>query len=140
MVIKFYGCAEEIVRGKKLTQKAIQKAPPKVFFEKGYRNATIAEITKLAGIAEGSIYLYYPGIPIGRHDFRQILNLSLFFRQDLTPTKNGAWLDVKKGGSFFRMDATAGCLLNSLSRNRLTACRLQPRGCLKAQYSDRSPS
>lgn len=44
---------------RKLTQKAIQKAAKKVFFEKGYGNATVAEIARLAGIAKGSIYLYY---------------------------------------------------------------------------------
>lgn len=44
---------------RKLTQKAIQKAAKKVFFEKGFTNATIAEIAKLAGVAKGSIYLYF---------------------------------------------------------------------------------
>jgi len=44
---------------KELTQRAIQKAAKKVFFEKGYVNATIAEIAKLAGVAKGSIYLYF---------------------------------------------------------------------------------
>lgn len=44
---------------RKLTHKAIQKAAQKVFFEKGYVNATIAEIAKLAGVAKGSIYLYF---------------------------------------------------------------------------------
>lgn len=44
---------------RELTQKAIQKAAKKVFFEKGYVNATIAEIAKLAGVAKGSIYLYF---------------------------------------------------------------------------------
>jgi AcrR family transcriptional regulator len=44
---------------KELTQKAIQKAAKKVFFEKGYLNTTIAEIAKLAGVAKGSIYLYF---------------------------------------------------------------------------------
>ncbi|MBN1665046.1 MAG: TetR/AcrR family transcriptional regulator [Deltaproteobacteria bacterium] len=42
-----------------LTQKAIQKAAKKVFFQKGYANATIAEIAKLAGVAKGSIYLHF---------------------------------------------------------------------------------
>jgi AcrR family transcriptional regulator len=44
---------------RELTQRAIQKAAQKVFFEKGYVNATIAEIAKLAGVAKGSIYLYF---------------------------------------------------------------------------------
>ncbi|MEW6186550.1 MAG: TetR/AcrR family transcriptional regulator [Thermodesulfobacteriota bacterium] len=44
---------------KDLTRKAIQKAAKKVFFEKGYLNTTIAEIAKLAGVAKGSIYLYF---------------------------------------------------------------------------------
>jgi len=35
-------------------------------------------------------------------------------------TKKGAWFEVKKGGSLDRIRAIAGCLLNSLSRNRLT--------------------
>lgn len=42
-----------------MTQRAIQKAAQKVFFEKGYVNATISEIAKLAGVAKGSIYLYF---------------------------------------------------------------------------------
>jgi len=44
---------------KEWTRKAIQKAAQKVFFEKGYANATIEEIAKLAGAAKGSIYLYF---------------------------------------------------------------------------------
>lgn len=44
---------------KKLTEKAIQKAAQEVFFEKGYVNATISEIAKLAGVAKGSIYLHF---------------------------------------------------------------------------------
>ena len=44
------------------------------------------------------------------------------------PAKKGAWFDVKKGGSFVRIRAIAGCLLNSLSRNRLTFALSQPFG------------
>jgi hypothetical protein len=35
-------------------------------------------------------------------------------------TKKGAWLEVNTGGSLLKIDAIAGCLLNSLSRNCLT--------------------
>lgn len=41
------------------TKKAIQKAAQKVFFEKGYANATVEEIAYLAGVAKGSIYFYF---------------------------------------------------------------------------------
>jgi hypothetical protein len=43
-------------------------------------------------------------------------------------TKKGAWLEVNKGGSLLRIDATAGCLLNSLSRNCLINGLLHPFG------------
>ena len=45
--------------------------------------------------------------------------------------KKAAWLEVNTGGSFFRMAETAGCFLNSLSRNLRTILRSHPRGCLK---------
>ena len=44
---------------KEWTKKAIQKATQKVFFEKGYANATVEETAHLAGVAKGSIYLHF---------------------------------------------------------------------------------
>jgi AcrR family transcriptional regulator len=44
---------------KEWTRKAIQQSAKKVFFEKGYADATIEEIARLAGVAKGSIYLYF---------------------------------------------------------------------------------
>ena len=35
-------------------------AARKVFSERGFHNATMEEIAKLAGVAKGTIYLYYP--------------------------------------------------------------------------------
>ena len=35
-------------------------AARKVFSERGFQNATMEEIAKLAGVAKGTIYLYYP--------------------------------------------------------------------------------
>jgi len=35
-------------------------AARKVFSERGFHNATMAEIARLAGVAKGTIYLYYP--------------------------------------------------------------------------------
>jgi hypothetical protein len=50
------------------------------------------------------------------------------FTSPLGLTKKGAWFEVKKGGSLDRMRAIAGCLLNSLSRNRLTFGLSHPLG------------
>ena len=44
---------------KEWTKKAIQRAAQKVFFERGYANATVEEIAHLAGVAKGSIYLHF---------------------------------------------------------------------------------
>ena len=41
-------------------QEQILKAAMEVFSRKGYAAATIPEIARLAGIAAGTIYLYYP--------------------------------------------------------------------------------
>jgi hypothetical protein len=46
--------------------------------------------------------------------------------------KKGAWLDVKKGGSFLRMEETAGCFLNSFSRKSLTSFLFHPDGWTKS--------
>ena len=48
--------------GLKPKKSAFKKSKPpacKVFFKKGYQNATVAEIAKLADIREGTIYLYF---------------------------------------------------------------------------------
>ncbi len=50
-------------RKKKITEKRreqIRNAALEVFTEKGYAAATIPEIAKAAGVATGTIYLYYP--------------------------------------------------------------------------------
>ena len=59
---------------------------------------------------------YHP-IPLSPH-----LSVPLFI------TKNGAWLEVNTGGSLLRIDAIAGCLLNSLSKNCLINGLLHPFG------------
>jgi hypothetical protein len=46
----------------------------------------------------------------------------------LSMTKKGAWLEVNAGGSLLRIEAMAGCLLNSLSRNCLINFLLHPFG------------
>jgi AcrR family transcriptional regulator len=51
------------IRKKQITEKRqeqILKAAMEVFSKKGYMAATIPEIARLAGIAAGTIYLYYP--------------------------------------------------------------------------------
>jgi AcrR family transcriptional regulator len=50
-------------RKKQITKKRreqILKAALKIFTQKGYAAATIPEISKTAGVATGTIYLYYP--------------------------------------------------------------------------------
>lgn len=50
-------------RKKKITEKRrkeILKAGLEIFTQKGYAAATIPEIAKAAGVAAGTIYLYYP--------------------------------------------------------------------------------
>ncbi|MGD0780636.1 MAG: TetR/AcrR family transcriptional regulator [Dehalococcoidales bacterium] len=50
-------------RKKKITEKRrgqILKAALEIFTQKGYAAATIPEISKAAGVAAGTIYLYYP--------------------------------------------------------------------------------
>jgi hypothetical protein len=61
-------------------------------------------------------------------------------KKEFSMTKNDAWFDVKKGGSFLTMAAMAGWRLNSLSRNCRTLLRSHPFGCLNPWYRDRSPS
>lgn len=41
---------------------------------------------------------------------------------------NGAWLEVKNGGSLFRIALMAAVFLNSLDKNSLTRSRFQPWG------------
>ena len=48
-------------------------------------------------------------------------------------TRNGAWFEVKSGGSRRRIAAIAGSFLNSFSRNRRTSPRFQPRGWAKVR-------
>src|SRR4030042_3423802 len=55
--------ADKESRKKKITEKRraqILKAATEVFSSKGYTAATIPEIARLAGIAAGTIYLYFP--------------------------------------------------------------------------------
>ena len=47
-------------RNGKATFKLIVDATIRLFYEKGYFNITIAEITKEAGVAAGTFYLYFP--------------------------------------------------------------------------------
>jgi len=47
------------VKAKEIRLQEIQTAARKVFFKKGYQNSTIGEIAKLAGIREGTVYLYF---------------------------------------------------------------------------------
>ena len=47
-------------RGKK-TLNAIINAAVQVFYEKGYHNASINDITSLAGVATGTFYIYFDG-------------------------------------------------------------------------------
>jgi AcrR family transcriptional regulator len=42
-------------------QEQILKAATEVFSQKGYTAATVPEIAELAGVAIGTIYIYYPG-------------------------------------------------------------------------------
>lgn len=46
-------------RGKEASLEKIQTAARKVFFEKGYPSCTMEDIAKSAGVAKGSIYLYF---------------------------------------------------------------------------------
>jgi TetR/AcrR family fatty acid metabolism transcriptional regulator len=46
---------------KKNTRSRIIKAATKLFAEKGYQQTTIAEIAKMVGLAEGSIYEHFRG-------------------------------------------------------------------------------
>ena len=47
------------VKDKEARIKEIQIAARKVFFEKGYQDATIEEVAKVAAIAKGTVYLYF---------------------------------------------------------------------------------
>lgn len=47
-------------RNGKATFKLIVDSTIKLFYEKGYFNTTIADITKDAGVAAGTFYLYFP--------------------------------------------------------------------------------
>lgn len=55
--------ADKALRKKKITEKRrgqILQAALEVFTQKGYAAATIPEISRAAGVAAGTIYLYYP--------------------------------------------------------------------------------
>lgn len=47
------------VKDRETRTKEIQIAARKVFFEKGYQDATIEEVAKVAGIGKGTVYLYF---------------------------------------------------------------------------------
>ncbi|MDY6851803.1 MAG: TetR/AcrR family transcriptional regulator, partial [Thermodesulfobacteriota bacterium] len=47
------------VKDKETRIKEIQSAARKVFFKKGYLASTVEEIAKQAGIAKGTVYLYF---------------------------------------------------------------------------------
>ncbi len=55
---------------RKSKRESILKAAEKVFAEKGFHMARIADIAKLAGVAEGTIYIYF--------DSKEDLILSIF--------------------------------------------------------------
>lgn len=48
------------MRSKSITKEQIIEAAAKVFSRRGLENATVDDIAKEAGIAKGSIYLYFP--------------------------------------------------------------------------------
>jgi AcrR family transcriptional regulator len=47
-------------RGEATRQKVLEAAE-QVFGEKGYHSASVTEITRAAGVAQGTFYLYFPG-------------------------------------------------------------------------------
>jgi AcrR family transcriptional regulator len=56
--------ADRETRKKQITakrQEQILKAALEIFSKKGYAAATMPEIARLAGLASGTLYLYYPG-------------------------------------------------------------------------------
>ena len=67
-----------------------------------------------------------------RENFFQILFMIQkeypHYPSTLSMTKRGAWLEVNAGGSLLRIEAMAGCLLNSLSKNCLINFLLHPFG------------
>jgi AcrR family transcriptional regulator len=65
-------------------QEQILKAAIRVFAQKGFKGATIPEIAGLAGVAVGTIYLYYPGkreLFIAIIDNLMLTPLSSFFNK-----------------------------------------------------------
>ncbi|NPA15436.1 MAG: TetR/AcrR family transcriptional regulator [Deferribacteres bacterium] len=67
---------------RKSKREKILKAAERVFAEKGFHTARIADIAKLAGIAEGTIYIYF--------DSKEDLILSIF------KERFGDWLEKLK--------------------------------------------
>ncbi len=53
--------ADKREQNKALRRGQIQKAAVKVFAHRGFGNATVAEIAEEAGVAPGTIYLYFKG-------------------------------------------------------------------------------
>lgn len=47
------------VKDKETRIKEIQAAAKKVFFQKGFQNASVEEVAKIAGVSKGTIYFYF---------------------------------------------------------------------------------
>ena len=73
-------------RGKK-TLNSIVNAAVQVFYEKGYHNASINDITSLAGVATGTFYIYFDG----KYNLYKylLLSCSRMIRKHLTKSIEG---------------------------------------------------
>ena len=73
-------------RGKK-TLNSIVNAAVQVFYEKGYHNASINDITQLAGVATGTFYIYFDG----KYNLYKylLLSCSRMIRKHLTKSIQG---------------------------------------------------
>ena len=73
-------------RGKK-TLNSIVNAAVQVFYEKGYHNASINDVTQLAGVATGTFYIYFDG----KYNLYKylLLSCSRMIRKHLTKSIKG---------------------------------------------------
>lgn len=73
-------------RGKR-TLNSIVNAAVQVFYEKGYHNASINDITRLAGVATGTFYIYFDG----KYNLYKylLLSCSRMIRKHLTKSIRG---------------------------------------------------
>jgi AcrR family transcriptional regulator len=86
-------------------QEQILNAALEIFAQKGYASATVTKIAQMAGVAAGTIYLYYPGkrelfIAVIENQIVDSLTRIFFIIQITSCILKAAW---RTGFSYYRI-------------------------------------